>query len=43
MSDIALFYMYKSFGGGTTSFTVHLFEGLRRAGHSPRIYRAYTA
>lgn len=37
--DVALFFMYRSFGGGTTSYTVHLFEGMRRAGLNPKIYR----
>jgi hypothetical protein len=36
---VALFFMYRSFGGGTTSYTVHLFEGMRLAGLSPKIYR----
>jgi hypothetical protein len=36
---IALFFFYKSFGGGTTSFTVHLFEAMRRAGFQPAIFR----
>jgi len=39
MSEMALFFFYRSFGGGSTSFTVHLFEALRRAGHAPKIYR----
>jgi hypothetical protein len=37
--SVALFFMYRSFGGGTTSYTVHLFEGMRRAGLNPKIYR----
>lgn len=37
--SVALFFMYRSFGGGTTSYTVHLYEGMRRAGLDPRIYR----
>jgi hypothetical protein len=39
MSEVALFFFYRTFGGGTTSFTVHLFEAMRRAGHAPKIYR----
>lgn len=36
---VALFFMYRSFGGGTTSYTVHLFAGMQRAGLNPKIYR----
>lgn len=36
---IALFFMYRTFGGGTTSFTVHLYEGMKRAGLEPQIFR----
>lgn len=36
---IGLFFMYRTFGGGTTSFTVHLYEGMRRAGLNPKIFR----
>lgn len=36
---VALFYMRRDFGGGATSFTVHLFAGMVRAGYSPKIYR----
>lgn len=37
--SVALFFMYRQFGGGTTSYTVHLYEGMRRAGLNPKIYR----
>lgn len=37
--DVTLFYMYKAFGGGTTSYTAHLYEALKQAGHTPRIVR----
>lgn len=36
---VALFYLRRDFGGGATSFTVHLYEGMRRAGLDPKIYR----
>lgn len=36
---IALFFLYQTFGGGSTSFTVHLYEGMRRAGLNPQIFR----
>lgn len=37
--QVSLFFMYRAFGGGTTSYTVHLFEGFRRAGYDVKIYR----
>jgi hypothetical protein len=36
---IALFFMYRTFGGGTTSFTVHLYRAFQMAGFKPFIYR----
>lgn len=39
MSQVSLFFMYRSFGGGTTSFTAYLYMALRFAGHQPFIYR----
>ena len=36
---IALFFMPRSFGGGTTSYTAHLYEGMRLAGYEPTVYR----
>lgn len=39
MSRVALFFMPPAFGGGSTSYTVHLYRALQLAGHEPRIYR----
>jgi len=36
---INLFFMYKSFGGGTTTFTAHLYMSMKHAGLDPKILR----
>lgn len=36
---IALFFMRRDFGGGSTSFTAHLYMSLKHAGYFPFIYR----
>jgi hypothetical protein len=38
-SKVALFHMYRKFGGGTTSFTIHLYQSLKLIGKEPMIYR----
>jgi hypothetical protein len=35
----ALFYMRRDLGGGSTSYAVHLYEGMRRAGMDPILIR----
>lgn len=37
--SVALFHMYRKFGGGTTSFTIHLYQALKLLGRKPAIYR----
>lgn len=37
--EVALFFLYQAFGGGSTSFTVHLFKAFEEAGITPHIYR----
>lgn len=37
--SVALFFMHRQFGGGATSFTVHLYRGMQRAGLAPVILR----
>lgn len=37
--EVSLFFMYKTFGGGTTSYTVHLARAFEMAGIKPFIYR----
>lgn len=37
--EVSLFFMYRTFGGGTTSFTVHLAQAMRMAGIKVYIYR----
>lgn len=36
---VSLFFMYRSFGGGSTSFTAYLYMCLKFAGYEPNIYR----
>lgn len=36
---LALFFLYPSFGGGSTSFTVHLYRAFQEIGLHPFIYR----
>lgn len=36
---VNLFFMYKSFGGGTTSYTAHLVRTLQSQGHEVTVYR----
>jgi hypothetical protein len=37
--EVSLFFMYRTFGGGTTSYTVHLAKAFMRAGIKVFIYR----
>ena len=37
--QVALFFLPSSLGGGSTSFTAHLYKGLEMAGHEPLIFR----
>ena len=37
--EISLFFMYRTFGGGTTSYTVHLAKAMMEAGIKVHIYR----
>lgn len=36
---VALFYMNRAPGGGSTSYAVHLYRGLQLAGYAPRLMR----
>jgi len=37
--EIALFFFWKAFNGGTSSYTINLFHALKEAGANPSIYR----
>lgn len=39
MADVVLVFMYRAFGGGTTTFTAHLAKALALSGHSVDIIR----
>jgi hypothetical protein len=39
MGQVALFFMRRDFGGGSTSYTVHLYLSLKQAGYEPSIFR----
>lgn len=37
--EVSLFFMYRTFGGGTTSYTVHLAQAMKMAGIKVHVYR----
>lgn len=37
--NVALFFMHGALGGGTTTFTAHLYRALELAGHTPHLFR----
>jgi len=39
MREVALFFTWREFGAGTTTFTAHLYKGFEDAGYTPYIFR----
>jgi hypothetical protein len=37
--EVSLFFFYQAMGGGSTSFTVHLFKAFKDAGITPNLYK----